>query len=384
MHKKQYLSSAISVLVLLLFVCSAFGQQAVPAPSTTSKLLELKVPAPSLQGNLLGDPTEQPIYVYLPPGYQSSTTKRYPTLYLLHGFTDNSRAWVSGGYQGFNIQSSMDELIKGGKVREMIVVAANGLNAYGGSFYTNSPVTGNWEDFIVKDLIGNIDSNYRTIARAESRGIAGHSMGGYGSLMLAMKHPDLFSAVYALSPCCMVMEKDLSEANTAWTNVLALTSRDQLKARPQSFQEFYSLAFVAMAAAVSPNPSRPPFFVDLPFESKPGLCSPPAAGSLLTTAPCVQKVDAIYLKWRASIPLYIAEANKERLRKLHGIFIDYGEKEEFAHIRRGVQLFSTKLSELDIPHQFEMYADGDHGSRIRQRLETRVFEFFNEKLVFEK
>jgi S-formylglutathione hydrolase FrmB len=149
-----------------LFASSVFSQQAVSAPSTSSKLLELKIPAPSLKGNLLGDTTEQPIYVYLPPGYQSSTTKRFPTLYLLHGFLSTSKVWVNGSYQGFNIQSSMDELIKAGRVREMIVVAANGFNAYGGSFYTNSPVTGNWEDFIVRDLVDNIDANYRTIARA--------------------------------------------------------------------------------------------------------------------------------------------------------------------------------------------------------------------------
>ncbi|HJX93118.1 MAG TPA: alpha/beta hydrolase-fold protein [Pyrinomonadaceae bacterium] len=180
MVARRSLNAAISVLLLIFFASSALSQQAASATSTSSKLLEHKIPAPSLKGNLLGVPTEQPIYVYLPPGYQSST-KRFPTLYLLHGFISTSKVWVDGSYQGFNIQSSMDELIKAGKVREMIIVAANGFNAYGGSFYTNSPVTGNWEDFITHDLVSNIDTNYRTIARAESRGIAGHSMGGYGA-----------------------------------------------------------------------------------------------------------------------------------------------------------------------------------------------------------
>ncbi len=366
--------------VLLLNICIS-AQQAVPA--TTSKLLELKVPAPSLKGNLLGDPTEQPIYVYLPPSYATATSKRYPALYLLHGFTSNSRAWVSGGYQGFNMQSSMDELIKSGKVREMIVIAANGSNGYAGSFYRNSPVTGNWEDFIVRHLVGYVDSNYRTITRSESRGIAGHSMGGYGAVMLGMRHPDVFSALYALSPCCLVLEQDLSEANIAWSKVLALTSRDQLKTAPQSFSDFFSLAFIAFSAANSPNSQHAPFFVDFPYEPKPG-CNPSATTGFITNTPCVKRAEAIYMKWRANMPTYIAEANKENLKKLNGIFIDYGEKEEFAHIRIGVREFSKTLSELDIPHQFEVYANGDHGSLIRRRLETRVFEFFNEKLVFEK
>ena len=82
------------------------------------------------------------------------------------------------------------------------------------------------------------------------------------------------------------------------------------------------------------------------------------------------------------MPVYTAEANKENLKKLRGIFLDYGENEEFVHIRIGVKLLSTTLSELNIPHQFEVYANGTHGSLIRQRMETRVLPFFNEKLEF--
>ncbi|HEX7773821.1 MAG TPA: alpha/beta hydrolase-fold protein, partial [Pyrinomonadaceae bacterium] len=139
---------------------------------------------------------------------------------------------------------------------------ANGANAYKGSFYTNSAVTGNWEDFIVRDLVNYVDSNYRTIRAPQSRGIAGHSMGGYGSVMLGMKHPEIFGAVYALSPCCLAMEADLSEANSAWTDVLQLTSKDQLNATPRSFAQFYHSAMMALSAAFSPNPNRAPFFVD--------------------------------------------------------------------------------------------------------------------------
>jgi S-formylglutathione hydrolase FrmB len=371
---------SVSLLAILLLAFFSSGQQGT-APATTSKLVELKIQAPSLKGNLLGDPTEQPVYVYLPPGYEAST-KRYPTLYLLHGFTANSSVWINGQYQGMKLQTLMDDSIKSRKVREMIVVAANGSNAYKGSFYTNSAVTGNWEDFIVRDLVNYVDTNYRTIQSAESRGIAGHSMGGYGSVMLGMKHPEIFSAVYALSPCCLAMEADMSEANSAWPGVLHMTSKDQLNAPAQSFRQFYYSAMVALAAAFSPNPDRAPFFVDFPFEFKAGLCSPPDQGPLLTTAPCVKKNEPIYSKWRSHLPVYIAEANKENLKKLRGIFLDYGEKEEFEHIRIGVKLLSTTLSEMNIPHRFEVYANGTHGSLIRQRMETTVLPFFNETLEF--
>ena len=370
-----------ATLTILLFTVLALSQQGT-APATTSKLLQLKVPAPSLKGNLVGDPTEQPAYVYLPPGYETST-KRYPTLYLLHGFTSNPGVWINGQYQGMKLQTLMDDTIKNGKVREMIVVAANGSNAYKGSFYTNSTVNGNWEDFIVRDLVNYVDTNYRTLARAESRGIAGHSMGGYGSMMLGMKHPEIFSAVYALSPCCLAIEADMGEANSGWSGVLKLTSKDQLGGPPRSLPEFYHSAMIALSAAFSPNPNRAPFFVDFPFEPKPGICNPPPEGQVLTKAPCLQKNEPVYAKWRAKFPVYIAEANKENLKKLRGIFLDYGEKEEFPHIPMGVKLLSSTLSELNIPHQFEVYPDGDHGSLIRQRMETRLLSFFNEKLVFE-
>ena len=381
MMKMQRVATALLAILLFTLFSSVTLSQQGTAPTTASKLLQLKIPAPSLKGNLLGDPTEQPVYVYLPRGYEGSTG-RYPTVYLLHGFLSDSSVWINGQYQGMKLQTLMDDFIQSGKVREMIVVAANGSNAYRGSFYTNSAVTGNWEDFIVRDLVNYVDTNYRTIPRAESRGIAGHSMGGYGSMILGMKHPEIFGAVYALSPCCLAMEADMSEANSVWPGVLELTSKDQLSAPPRSFAQFFHIAFVALSAAFSPNPNRAPFFVDFPFESKPGSCNPPEEGKLLTNTPCVQKNEAVYAKWRSKFPVYLAEANKENLKKLRGIYLDYGEKEEFEHIRVGVRLLSNTFSQMNIPHEFEVYADGTHGSLIRQRMETRVLPFFNEKLAF--
>jgi len=174
----------------------------------------------------------------------------------------------------------------------------------------------------------------------------------------------------------------MSEANSAWPGVLDMTSKDQLNAPARSFKQFYYSAMVALAAAFSPNPNSAPFFVDFPFEFKQGLCSPPAESPLLTTVPCVKKNEPVYAKWQSHLPVYTAEANKENLKKLRGIFLDYGENEEFMHIRIGVKLLSTTLSELNIPHQFEVYPNGNHGSLIRQRMATRVLPFFNEKLEF--
>ncbi len=355
-----------ALVCCISFVATGFAQEAISRVAA-GRLVEVKVSAPALKGNLLGDPVEQSVAIYLPPSYDTSPAKRFPTLYLLHGFLGNNKAWTAGGYQGMSLQPLMDEMIKGGKIREMIVVVPNGWNAYKGAFYTNSTVTGNWEDYIYRDLVQNVDANYRTIARPESRGIAGHSMGGYGAVVLAMKHPDVFSAVYALSPCCLGMEGDLTSENPAWLKTIRLTSKDQLKAKPDTFDEFYQIVFVALSAAFSPNAERGPFYVDFPYQEQNGR---------------LEKNESAFAKWRAKMPLYIVDENKENLLKLHGIFIDYGQKEEFPAIRTTSQQFSKALSERNIPHMFEVYEGGTHSSKIRERLETRVLQFFSEKLDF--
>src|SRR6185503_17496757 len=296
-----------AVCIISLNATSFAQQGAKTAPG--GRLIELKVPAPSLKGNLLGDPAEQSIAVYLPPGYDTSSTARYPTLYLLHGYTATNGAWLNG-YQGMKLQVLMDDMIKSGKVGEMIVVAPNGWNAYKGGFYTNSTVAGGWEDYIYRDVVQYVDSHYRTFARAESRGIAGHSMGGYGALTLAMKHPDVFGAVYALSPCCLGIEGDFSAENPAWLPTLRLTSKEQLDKPPKSFGEFYQMAFVALAAALSPNPSHTPLLVDLPYRERNGQ---------------VEKNEPVYEQWRSKMPVYMVEDNKSNLLKLRGIFFDYGQ-----------------------------------------------------------
>jgi len=342
----------------------AFSQQTTTALKT-GKIIEIKVPGPALKGNLLGDPAEQAATVYLPPSYDTSPPRRYPTIYLLHGFTGNNHAWTSGGYQGMRLQPLMDEMIQRGIIRDVIVVAPNGSNAYQGAFYTNSAVNGNWEDYIYRDLVQNIDATYRTIARPESRGIAGHSMGGFGAISLAMKHPDVFSVVYALSPCCLGLEGDFGSENPAWLSTVRLTSKQQLKEKPASFEEFFQLAFVAVSAAFSPNPTHPPFFVDFLYRDRDGK---------------LERNENVFALWRTKMPLYMVEDNKQNLLKLRGIFIDYGENEEFSHIRITAQQFSKALSERNIPHVFEIYEKGNHSSKIRQRVETRLLQFFAEKL----
>jgi len=363
-RSRRPIQTLITVACLLVVGSTSFAQQAATPTRPAGKLIEIKVPAPSLKGNLLGDPTEQDVAIYLPPSYESAPAKRYAVVYLLHGFIGSYKMWTSNE---FNLQVLMNDMIGKGKVPEMIVVGPNGWNSYKGAFYTNSTVNGNWEDYIYRDIVQYIDGHYRTFARAESRGIAGHSMGGYGALTLAMKHPDVFGAVYALSPCCLGIEGDFSADNPAWLPTLRLTSKEQLNNPPKSFGEFYQLAFIGLAAALSPNPSHTPLLVDLPYQERNGR---------------VEKNEPVYERWRSKMPVYMVEDNKSNLLKLRGIFFDYGQNEEFSHIKIATQQFSRELSNRSIPHVFEIYESGTHNSKIRQRLETRLLPFFAEKLDF--
>ena len=316
------------------------------------------VAAPSLRGNLIGDPDWREITVYLPPSYRKRPSKRYAVVYLLHGFAADHRAFMKGAYQNLNIRISMDSLIKSGATREMIVVTPNARSFFDGSFYANSVVTGNWEDFIVRDLVGYMDRKYRTVRSRSGRGIAGHSMGGFGALRVAMRHPQVFSAVYALSPCCL-STAEFNDARTqrAWRIGASLTERDQY-----AKSGFTTNRFFAEAAVYSPDADNPPFFVRLPYR---------VAGDSLVFD------TAVAGKWRAT-PLHMAPSYVPNLKRL-AIAFDAGKDDGLKDIPPNVQRLDSVLTSLGVPHTAELY-DGDHGNRIRERLESKAFPFFSRHL----
>ena len=373
LKRRRSIALGISVGVLFCLSPLAFlNAQALPANGPhTSTLENLTVHSKALENNILGDSADQAVAVYLPASYKTSPARRYPALYLLHGFDSNIRSWTSHGYQDMNLQDSMDALIAAGTVREMIVVVPNGRNAYLGSFYTNSSVTGKWEDFILQDLVSYVDTHYRTLPRPESRGIAGHSMGGYAAIMMGMKHPQVFSAVYAMSPCCLGMEADLTSINPAWHAALAAKSKnakDQFASDPQSLEQFWVDAYLSLAAALSPNPDRGPFFVDLPYRDQ--------NGNLVQDEPG-------WTEWHEKMPLEIVSNYGTNLLQLRGLFIDYGLEDDFTHIPVTARLFSEKLDRLGVPHIVASYR-GDHSDHIRERLESSALPFFSRVLAGER
>ena len=146
-----------------------------------------------------------------------------------------------------------------GSSSEMILVMPNAYTIYQGSMFSNSVTTGDWEGYVTHDLVAYVDSHYRTIAARGSRGLAGHSMGGYGTIRLAMKYPDVFSSIYVLSACCLTA--NLNPQGQAFAQAEAVHSQADVANLARG-----PITMLAEAAAWSPNPKNPPFFFDLPGE----------------------------------------------------------------------------------------------------------------------
>jgi len=234
----------------------------------------------------------------------------------------------------------------------VIAVAPDSYNKFLGSKYTNSSVTGNWEDFITQDVVHYVDTHFRTLATRESRGIAGISMGGYGALKIAMKHPDLFCAVYSVNGAYLVFEQDY-----LITEKEALIEASQQK----NFSLFSGLAVlsaVASAPAFAPNPSALPFFGDFPITE---------SGDL---------IDSTWERWLQHDPFTLLSSHKNNLIQLSAIRFDCGKSDIYFSSNT---VFSNALSELGIDHTFLSY-EGDHTNKVDQRMKSEVFPFFSEYL----
>ena len=358
------------LVAVATFVLALHGGATWAATGKGGRVAEFTVPAKALRSNLLGDPPAVRVAVYVPPSYDSHPDRRFPSLYLLHGYLgDINYFGVRDGMpgpQGMQLPAVLDEAIAKGIAREMIVIAPEARNAYFGSFYVNSALTGQWEDAIARELVPWIDARYRTIAAPQSRGVAGHSMGGYGSIMLAMKNPDVFGALYALSPCCIGLMDDLGPGNTSWAKAIQMRSPAELTAEPRSLEEFYPTFFIAMAAAFSPDPAGSGLRVRLPVAE--------VGGRLVESEPARSA-------WKAAMPLYLVEQFQKNLKRLNGIYLDVGEHDDFAVIRNGTRMLSAELASHGIPHVLDVYAEGDHDSHLRKRIETKLLPFFSEVLA---
>ena len=355
------------------FFALTLPNAALPQDVAAGKVMRETVHSAALEKNLLGDSPDRSVTIYLPPGYANGTS-RYPVVYLLHGFRYTNASWTDDpGWA--NVPKIMDRLIAAGKIHEMIVVMPDGSNKLGGSFYTNSVTTGNWEDFVTRELVNYVDGWYRTEPYSGARGIAGHSMGGYGAIKLAMKHPEVYGAVYALSACCLSWDPGWLAANPVWDRTLAFKSVSDL-AEVQKFIDtgnpkdpkwiaaFFSRGMLALSAAWSPNPDRPPFFVDFPVERR-------SSGHATVERPQAE--------WSANLPLAMLGQYRSNISALHGIAFEIGKQDWNPALITMAEDFDRALTRNGILHEFEEF-EGSHGDKITERIETKALPFFSRLL----
>ena len=320
------------------------------------------VPAPSLAGNLLGDPAELDVEVQLPASYDT-TDQRYPVVYFLAGYGERASVTAAG--------QALEEAVAAGTAPETIVVAASGVNALGGSFYVDSPVTGDWARAVHTDLVGEIDATYRTIPERDASGIAGFSMGGFGALDLAMRHADVFGSVYALSPG-LFDEDGLAESQmfddpatveefiAGQRELAGLPDQEAATELGRAMAPSADVRFsAAYGAAFAPDPDAGPPYIDYPYAAPAG------------------PVDAqVWERWEAGFGGIADEMARfaEDLRSLRGVMVDVGLNDEYAWIPDGCTYFAEQAELHDVPVRLEQY-DGGHGP-VSLRAGATMWPFF--------
>jgi pimeloyl-ACP methyl ester carboxylesterase len=338
---------------LLKFLKSDAAAAAQPVTVSENKgtVEKIKIHGKALEGNLEGDSPDRDVFVYLPPSYAKDTTRRYPVVYFLHGYGVNAEAY----WKMMTVPDTADKDIAANTSKEMILVNPDAFTIYDGSMYSNSLTTGDWEGYVSHDLVQYIDSHYRTIANRDSRGLAGHSMGGYGTLRIGMKHPEVFSALYAMSSCCLMNSPQVRPAPPANAAPAPANGAAPARGRGRGFANVGS----AQAAAWAPNPNNPPKFFDLLEED--GKLRPEIAA-----------------KYVANSPMVMIDQYVPQLEQYRAIALEVGTADTLFQSNKQLD---AELSRLKVPHTYETY-EGDHTNRVKERYETRVLPFFSTNLVF--
>jgi S-formylglutathione hydrolase FrmB len=322
-----------------------------PVPGARPVTVErVKVHGTALEGNLEGNAVDRDVLVFLPPSYATQKSRRYPVVYALHGYSIGAEQWAA--------EIRAPQTIEGAfalGAREMIVVLPDSKTVHNGSMYSSSVTTGDFEQFVARDVVAYIDAHYRTIPDRASRGLAGHSMGGYGAARLGMKRADVFTSLYIMSPCCLSARgagRDPAELERV---VGAMKSAADSAALP-----FFPRAQLAAAAAWSPNPGNPPLYLDLP--TKQGEPQP-----------------EVLARWAANAPLAFVDQYVGNLRRYRAIAMDVGDQD-------GLRVDAARLHDAfdtyGVANTFEVY-QGTHTSKVADRFQNHVMTFFSANLTFE-
>jgi S-formylglutathione hydrolase FrmB len=322
----------------------------------SGRIEEHVVVSESLRGNLLGDPHERPLWVYVPPGYDDEPDRRYPTLYQIQGLTGQLDMWHNRAAFRPTVPELVDELFATGSAPPCLVIWVDAWTSLGGSQFVDSPGTGRYHTYLCDEVVPWVDAHYRTLASPAHRGIAGKSSGGYGAMVTPMLRPDLFGGLAthagdALFEVCYLPDFRAS--------VRAL--RDQyggsfdafwadFRSRPAFAKESDGLLLNdwCMAACYSADPDGT---VRLPYD--------PATGAL---------VPEVWERWLSWDPVRMVSHYAGALCGLKGVYIDAGTRDE-AYLDLGAEAFRQALATIGVTDvHFELFEAGHYGIEYRYPL----------------
>lgn len=305
--------------------------------------------SPALRDNPLGDPHERPLWVYTPPGYDEAPGVRYPTVYVLQGYTGHVAMWRNRSAFRQPFPETADAVFAAG-APPCLVVYVDAWTSYGGSQYVDSPGTGRYHTYLCRDVVGFVDATYRTIPERESRAVTGKSSGGYGAMITPMLRPDLFGALAthagdALHELCYIPEfGPAARALRSYDGDPARWWAD-FRARTAFTRrgDDLLLGLYGVAACYSAEPDGTPV---LPFD--------PATGAIRTE---------VWQRWLDRDPVRMARQHAATLRSLRAVWIDAGTSDEY-FLDLGAQAFRAELSAAGLPDErvhFELIEAGHGG-----------------------
>ncbi len=317
-----------------------------------------------LRNNPLGDEHIRDLCVYLPTNYEESD-ERFPVVYCLTGFTGRGKMLLNDNAFTPNLAERMDLLIGENKIKPMIVVMPDCFTYYGGSQYINSSATGNYEDYLTREIVHFTDENFRTIADKNSRAVMGKSSGGYGALICGLRHADKFALVCSTSGDCyfeFCYFPGIAEGFRAVKgDPKALIEKFWREDARKGKDDFAALNTIGMSACYAPNDAAELGF-DLPFDMETGEI----------------RWD-VWARWLEHDPVRLVEKSVENLKSLKLLFIDAGTRDEFA-LDLGAKILCKRLKEFDISFLTEEFDDGHFniGYRQNRSLELISQNFENE------
>lgn len=270
----------------------------------------------------------------------------WPVVFILSGFTGNAPFYFNSKFNEQNAVQVIDKTTKQGEAPEALYVFVDALTSWGGSQFINSAATGNYENYIVDELIPALKKSFPVSTDASEWCVAGGSSGGYGALHLGSKYPDIFGLVGAIAPDCFFeasLLPELYHTLPLWEKYRESGHKALEELRNGKLLKHRNwhtlLNSFGMAACYGPKGHDGNF--QFPLDAYTG-----------------EKIPAVWEKWLEKDPLHFLPKRVENLKKLSGIYLDVGSKDNF-HLQYGTRQISRIFNEQKIDHDFVEF-DGNH------------------------